>query len=507
MKRIFLKYTRAVVLIAFVLLLAAVFIPFPKMGFPERGNSHLMIENVNIVDLKNDTILQNQSVYIAGGRIRKIRSVPEVANKGAYKSVDGTGKYLIPALWDMHTHLTRLSPQSAHAQFVVHGVMHVRDMRGAYTDRDHFATTPERIREWNRQVNALALLGPLVHDIPSFAVEGPNAMFDGSPEHFNCANSEQAKKLVKHLKAQGVTMIKTYNNLPRGAFFTLLKEAKLAGMEVAGHKPLRVTTIEAANAGMKSLEHARFLLWDSFEGAEAYRKSQDPGRMDNTAFRKQMLDQHDPRLLAANLEALRRNGTYYCPTHLTRKADALAGDKQFRARYDDINPILRFLSFEDLDATLQEDTTQLGKKVYFDIYKMGVAISKTASETGIKILAGSDSPELPGSSLLDELQELSDAGLSKYEVLRTASCYPAEYYHLDKEYGTVEEGKIADLILLNHNPIQNIGNLKKGHSLLYRGIYLNEEEVNGIKQKIHSRNKGLVMSVKLIWDVLMYMTL
>jgi imidazolonepropionase-like amidohydrolase len=466
-----------------------------------------VIENANIVDLKNDTILRNRLVFIAEGRITKVRPGPLVANRGGHRSIDGTGKYLIPALWDMHTHLTGLSPQSAHAQFVVHGVMHVRDMRGAYTDRDRFATTPGRIREWNRQVNALELLGPLVHGIPSFAVEGPSPMFDGAPGYFNCSDSEQAGKLVGHLKAQGVTMIKTYNNIPRRAFFTLVREAKLAGMEVAGHKPLRVSTIEAANAGMKSLEHARFLLWDSFAGGEALRNASNPGSRDNTALRRQMLDHHDPWLLAKNLAAMRKNNTYYCPTHLTRKADALAGDEQFRARYDSLNPVLRFLSFEDLDATLREDTTRLARKVYLDIYKRGLEISKTASESGVRIIAGSDQPELPGSSLLDELQELSTAGLSNYEVLRTASCYPAEYYHLGKEYGTVEEGKIADLILLNHNPIQDMANLRKGHSLLYRGIYLNEEEVDRMRQKIHSRNNGFVMSVKLIWDVLMYMTL
>ena len=156
---------------------------------------------------------------------------------------------------------------------------------------------------------------------------------------------------------------------------------------------------------------------------------------------------------------------------------------------------------------MQEDTTQLGRKVYFDIYKKGLEISKRASESGIKILAGTDLPELPGTSLIDELQELSNAGLSNYEVLRTASRYPAEYYHADKEYGTVEQGKVADLILLTDNPIQNIANLTKVHGLLYRGMYLNEEEVNGIKQRIHSRNNGFVMSVKLLWDILMYMTL
>ncbi|WPP49917.1 hypothetical protein [Catalinimonas niigatensis] len=142
----------------------------------------------------------------------------------------------------MMSTLTKRSPNSAYAQFVINGVMHVRDMRGTYNNRDHFASTPYRIREWNQKVTNMELLGPIVHSIPSFAIDGPNPMFDNSPEYFNCANSEQAKMLVKYFQEQGVTLIKTYNNIPREAFFILMREAKKAGIEVAGHKPARVST-------------------------------------------------------------------------------------------------------------------------------------------------------------------------------------------------------------------------------------------------------------------------
>lgn len=502
-----LKYAFLAILACVLAFIAIVFLPFSNIGFPEKRYSKMVIKNVSIVDLKNDTILQNQHILIEEKQIKKISSEPIQTQNDNQLIINGAGKYLIPALWDMHVHLTKRSPNSAYAQFVINGIMHVRDMRGSYNNRDHFASTPHRIRTWNQKVTDMELLGPIVHSIPSFAIEGPNPMFDNSPEYFNCANSEQAKMLVNYFKEQGVTLIKTYNNIPREAFFTLMEEAKKAGIEVAGHKPVRVSTIEAANAGMKSMEHARFLIWDSFKGSQKLRNSDDPKGKDNTKLRKQMLDNHDTLLLKENLEALTNNNTYYCPTHLTRKADAYADDERFRARYDQINPIFRLLSFEDLDATLQEDTTALGREVYHAFYNKGLEITKTASDSGVKILAGSDVPELPGTSLIEELQELSATGLSNYEVLRTATLNPAEYYDLDKIYGTIEAGKSADLILLSQNPIQDISNLKGVFGIISNGTYLNEEEIGHLKQKIHSRNNGLLMSAKLLWDMLMYMTI
>lgn len=348
------------------------------------------------------------------------------------------------------------------------------------------------------------LLGPTVHDIPSSAIEGPNVMFDGSLEYINCSNSKQARQLVNYFQEQGWTLIKTYNNIPRESFFILMEEAKLAGIDVAGHKPVRVNTIQAANSGMKSLEHAQFLLWDSFTGSKELWESDNRKRKDNTILRQRILDEHSTILLKENLESLKRNNTYYCPTYLTRKSDAFADNIEFRERYNDINPIFRFLSFEDLDATIQEDTTILGRQVYKDFYGKGLEVT---NDYGVKILAGSDVPELPGTSLLDELQELSMAGFYNYDVLRAVTLTPSEYYSLDSKYGTVSNDKITDLILLFKNPIANITHLKNIDAVIRDGIYLNSDDLSSLQNKITSRNNSLLMSAKLIWGMLIYTTL
>jgi imidazolonepropionase-like amidohydrolase len=298
-----------------------------------------------------------------------------------------------------------------------------------------------------------------------------------------------------------------YNNLPRQAFFTLVQEAKKAGIAVAGHKPVRVSTVEASQAGMKSLEHARFLLWDSFAGADSLRRQQDPMRLDNTQLRQRMLAEHDTALLQAMFRVLRHNATWYTPTHLTRKADAFAGDQEFRARYKDVNPIMRFLAFEDLDATLQEDPTALARQVYRDFYVKGLEISGQASRQGIKLLAGSDVPELPGSSLHEELVELARAGLPPMEVLRTATLYPAQYYGLDSLYGSIERGKRADLVLLSANPLQDIRHTVAIQGVIMDGRYVDQHSLATLASVVNKRSASWDMQAKLLWDIMVYMTL
>jgi hypothetical protein len=97
-------------------------------------------------------------------------------------------------------------------------------------------------------------------------------MYKGLPRFFNCSSSADAKKLVAFLAQKKGTLIKVYNNIPREAYFTLMQEAKKAGIDVAGHKPVQISTVEALDAGMKSLEHARFFIWDSFSGSDSLRK-------------------------------------------------------------------------------------------------------------------------------------------------------------------------------------------------------------------------------------------
>lgn len=490
-----------------VFFIGCVLFPYGYTPFPQQADHILLIKHVNIIDVENDSVLLNHHVLIVNGIIDAISDQPISLTDDSIRVINAGNMYLISGLWDMHAHLTKQSPYVAYPEFVLHGVTHVRDMRGAYSDRDPFAGVTEKLAAWNKQVKAGHLIGPELHGYTSFALDGPSPMFDNSPDYFNCSTPEEAIKLVNHFKENNITLIKVYNNIPPEAFFTLMEEATKAGIEVAGHKPVSVSTIDASDAGMKSMEHARFFIWDSFKDSENLRKSPDARAGDNTQLRKRMLESHDSVMLEKMFQTFVRNNTWYCPTHLTRKADAFADDSSFRERYSHINPILKLLSFEDLDAVIQEDPTPEGRKVYREFYLKTLEISGKAAESGVKVLAGSDVPELPGSSLHDELLELSSAGLPPYEVLRSTTMYPAMYYGISDRYGSVKEGKVADLVLLFANPVEDMKNSREIYGIISNGVFLNSDFLEDLENKVKSRRTGIIMTCKLIWDVLIYMTL
>jgi imidazolonepropionase-like amidohydrolase len=505
-----LKFLGIGVLALLLVFFVMVVVPFRKISFPIKDYEVLIIENISIVDVRNDTIIPGQNILIRGQTIQSISAEPivkETAGADRTKVIDGTNQFLIPALWDMHVHLTKHSPAIAYPAFIQHGITHVRDMRGAYHDRDPFAGVQSKLENWNRDVQEYKLVGPRLHGYTSFAVDGPHTMFEGLPDFYNCRTPEEATRLVAFFKKKNVTLIKVYNNIPRASFFTLMKEAKSAGIEVAGHKPMSVSTVEAANAGMKSLEHARFIIWDSFSGADSLISAYQPPYRVNTQMRLRMLREHDISKLREIFDAFKRNNTWYCPTHLTRRDEAFAGDENYRSRYDSINPILRLLSMEDLDAVVKEDTTAQGRKAFFDFYTRGLELSGKASSAGIKILAGSDVPELPGSSLHEELMELTKAGLPPFEMLRTATLYPAQYYGLDSEYGSIEPGKKADMVILSASPVLSARNTRSISGVIFDGRYQDANALSNLREKVATRSKSIVMSAKLVWDMLIYLTL
>ena len=509
-KRIAFKYILSALLVLTAALIFCAWLPLQYISLDSQRYDTIVLKDVSVVDLVNDTIYSGRNIFIKGRHIEKITAKPIegiAGNDLNTKIIEGNGKFVIPGLWDMHVHLMHLSPHLAYPSFLSHGVTNVRDMMGAYNKRDPFAGVQSRLKEWNQAVAAYELAGPRIHGYSSFAIDGPHPRFNNSPDFFNCASPEDAKKLVAYFVENEVSLIKIYNNIPREAFFTLMKEAKSAGIAVAGHKPVKVSTLEASNAGMKSLDHAKFFIWDSFSGSAALQNHPDPLSANTTALRRKMLEEHDTVKLFELFEAFRKNGTWYCPTQLTRKADAFADDPAFRERYKHINPILRTLSFEDLEATLQEDSTAAGRKAYRDFYFKSLEISRQAYEHGVKILAGSDVPELPGSSLHDELQELATAGIPAYELLRTATLYPAQYYKLQDTYGTVEEGKMADLILLSGNPIENIRHTRSIEGVFFEGNYLDKKKLESINQSMQETSNSLLISIKLIRDILISMTL
>lgn len=449
-----------------------------------------VLQHVTVVDLENGELHADQTVLWERSRIVTVGRSGEVALPAGARVVEAQGRYLIPGLWDMHVHVRANGAAATHTEktvlpmFIAHGVTAVRDMgdEGGADYRD--SAVPAKHR-WDAEARAGLRIGPRIVAAATFAVDGPHG---AEPEFLNAATPADARKLVRFFKDEGsADFIKVYSNIPRGAYFALMDEARRVGIPVAGHKPLAVSFIEAADAGQRSMEHAREILLDSFPGAEAMQRSggernRPPARL------AEILSAHDPKMLQAIFDALLRNDAYYTPTHLTRLFDwkAAADD---RAYLDD--PRLKLLTKESR-AGVAEDVAQTRKKaahpgdaeIYKAFFEKGLQVTALAQKAGVHILAGTDSGDsycFPGSGLQDELGWLVKAGLTPLQALRAATTNPARYLGRSRDFGGIAAGKLADLVLLDGDPLQDIAHVRAIHAVVMNGRLFDREAIEQMK--------------------------
>jgi imidazolonepropionase-like amidohydrolase len=267
-------------------------------------------------------------------------------------------------------------------------------------------------------------------------------------------------------------------------------------MDVVGHRPHAVSAIDAA-ANQKSIEHARFLLHESFAGAAALR---DTPRAQWREDRRRILAEHDPVLAQSIFTAMKAHGTWYVPTHLTRWSDANADHPSVREdpllRY--LHPLMKRQWLEDLDENVAKDPSPAARATYREFHRKGLELTGAAHRAGVKILAGTDYI-VAGADLHRELEQLRAAGLSNADVLRAATTSPVEYFGLEREYGSVEPGKVADLVLLDANPLDDIRNTRRIEAVIFNGNLYDRAALNRISRHVEQQAGSWTAGCKMIW--------
>lgn len=457
----------------FSMILASVILTLPSCAVQRPTEpANLAIVHVNVVDVKRGVVVRDQTVLVAGDSIQRVMSSVGARAPDADTIIDGAGAYLIPGLWDMHAHLRGnglpdwIGKNWIMPLLIAHGVTGIRDMSSDCEEPDQGPVCLTQMREWQAQIDAGDLLGPRVLALSTWPVNPP---WD-SP-----MTEEQARQLVRAFAAKKIDLIKVSNRLSLEAFASIMAEAGKLGIQVGGHIPLRVSSKQASEAGLRSMEHARDFLFDCFPGSAEFRRTtetQDP----SAEIMRSMVEEHDPATCDEIFRAFVRNGTWYVPTHVTRRSEAFAGDSVFRndprRRY--IPPTLMEDWIEELDDVAGRESASLYSKFYWK----GLEITGAAHRAGVRILLGTDGGDtfvFPGSSVQDELSELVSAGLSPADALRSATLYPAEFLDLAEHYGSVEARKRADLVLLSGNPLENIGKTRDIVGVVFQGRFLRRE--------------------------------
>lgn len=453
----------------FVLILATCFsiVLISAETRAQSKNPALVIQHVSVVDVSAGKLLGRQTVVVENGRITSV--TPESSAKAPVgaRLIDGTGKFLIPGLWDMHVHAAWPGLDSMFAPlFVANGVTGVREMYGS----------PFVIAAWKHNYQTGAPWPRMIGS--GHILDGPKPFWPGSTV---AANAEEAKAAVDKLHAGGADFIKVYTKLPRDAYFAALDEAKRIGTYCAGHVPDAVTVSEASDHGQRSVEHLTGVALECSKDADVLRAERAAAAADTSANlmkvwlgqSKRILATQDPKRAADLYARLARNHTWQVPTLTVLRSMSSMNDSVFTN-----DPRTKYMPEQIVDGWDWKHDFRFRSRTPEDwengkqMFKLSMQIVGAMNKAGVPMMAGTDMLNpftFPGFSLHDELVNLTEAGLSPAEALRAATLNPAIFMNATDSLGTVEKGKRADLVLLGANPLDDIHNTQKVNAVVLNG--------------------------------------
>ncbi|WP_192348440.1 amidohydrolase family protein [Algoriphagus sp. Y33] len=420
-----------------------------------------VVSNVNVITMENEEVLENHAIFVQDGEIIKILPVHEPFDGDTFQEIDGNGAFVFPGLAEFHSHIpvaehgddTQLQ-EEAMWLYLANGVLRVRGMIG---HRSHLV-----LRD---KVDSGEVAGPRLF------LSGPS--FSGSA----VTSPDQAVQVVKAQKAAGYDHLKLHPGLSMDEFLAISKTAKELKIPFGGHISLDVGLEASLKNGYKSIEHI-----DGYIEAliPDYSKVMDP----KIAGPFSMLLVHEAELgkLPELVDLTLETKAWIAPT-LTL-FDRYFGSKPAE-EYRDV-PEMKYMSVDQVQHWINAKTpyeksgvlTKENVQPYLEFRNM---LLMTLHKAGVPILMASDSPQVfnvPGFSIHHEIELMSNAGMSNYEILKSGSINPAAYFGQEGEWGVVKEGASADFVLVSKNPLEDLKTLKKPLMVVMKGKIYDSDELN-----------------------------
>jgi imidazolonepropionase-like amidohydrolase len=414
--------------------------------------------DVTVIPMDRERRLPGQTVLVRGDRIVEIGPVARVKVPDGGVRVDGRGKFLIPGLAEMHAHIPGGQASDTVVErtlfmYVAGGITTVRGMLGH----------PRHL-----ELRARAARGELLS--PTIYTSGPSLNGNSIPD------AAAAARAAIEQKAAGYDLLKIHPGVSRVAFDTLAATARRIGMPFAGHVPEEVGIARAIEARYATIDHLDGYI-------EAMLREGSPVTAEQSAFFGMNLGEHlDESKLPALVEATRRAGVWNVPTQVLMENLTIAGTSQELAR----RPEMRYVPAqnraqwaETKDGMLAE--TNATPESARRMIAMRRRLIQALHAAGAGLLLGSDAPQIynvPGFSTHRELESLVASGLTPFQALETGTRNVATYFGTQKETGTIEQGKRADLVLLDGDPLADIGNTARRSGVMVRGRWLPQAEID-----------------------------
>ena len=410
----------------------------PSGLFAVKNTPKLIIDNINIVVPSYNKVLKNRQIIIENGIISAINEEPKTLSHD-FKSINGNGAYLSPGLFDMHVHVY---DRKNLMLTLTHGVTTVQNLRGQ----------PMHLR-WKEELQNNEWLGSnLYTSSPVLAGEGTHAL------NQEVLTPEEGAIQVKLAQAKGYDSIKVYGDLNTKTFESIMIMAKKINMPVVKHAPLPANGSQWSYLeNIQSLEHVE----DIFQGLLNYKF--DESKLTEIAVKLKQLNTP----IAPTLETF--NHLTQLSLHKESFIDTLPLDYINPLYYDieELFTVSRWLNVGKEHADFNAKELQFLLKTV-----------KVLAEQDVKLLVGSDTGTMftiPGIATHNEISLLKEAGLSNYKILQAATISAAEALGIEKRYGSVDIGKVADLVISTDNPLKDITTLKQPTAVIKNGQYLNNE--------------------------------
>lgn len=433
------------------------------------------VTGVTVVDPSSSRpSAQNQTILISNGLIQSVGSAAAIAIPAGARRFDAGGKFAMPGLWDAHVHFMNTGA-TALSLYIAHGVTSVREM-GGYIDST---------RAWQARMGAGSLIGPRIltpgpilespvylERVVQRSVADPRIGRRILPYRLGVADSAQARSAIDSLVRSGVDFVKVRTSSNPGAFYAILREAKRAGLRVAAHQSSAVSIRSALDSGQTDLEHAILPPLSTLSAATR-----------DSIYRKFL-----------------ENNAWYTPTLSVSRTLILSGDSAARMifgpdalRLDErrayASPWLLEWWRMQVDERIR-DQRPMSAAAMEAAYNSSVADVRRMHELGVEILAGSDAGSVlvyPGFALHEELRLLvEDAKLSPRAALWSATVGPARFARLNDRLGTLTPGKIADIVLLDADPLSDIRNTRRIFAVVKDGRIFSRAELDALLSRVRA---------------------
>lgn len=475
---------------------------------PPHG--HYLIEHVDLIDVVGRQVLEDIHVEVRAGKVHRV-FVPSVtereklAGRVDVRRIDGRGKYLMPGLWDMHTVLTRLSPELDYPLFIAYGVTNLRSIVSC-PGQGKMSLYPclDRQAHWNRKVVQGGMIGPMIRGSGTFPVNGPTSRHPDAPDFHGAATVADAQELVEYYRAMPVDerpfFIKNYNWVQPEPYLAMVAKAHREGFDVGGHMPRNLGLVGAVEAGQRSFAHARLFMFECSSEAQALRAGKH-WDLPLAELYKLLLETHNDQTCRERYQLLSDRDVYLSPTLLTRRNDylALSGNSHLADGSNYTHYLIDLDWREDIESL--SDRPQADAPVFKSFYEAGAQTIYKAHEHGAKVMVGTDANDVfvvPGVSVHEEMALLHQAGMSNFDVLAAATRVPAQYFRKEPVLGGIVPGMEASMLLLDANPVADIANTR-AINMVFQGSYIYDQaKLEALKSRARSRARSHWVTVKFL---------